>query len=86
MAGPFRNCVLETAAAFRLPPARPSQRHPGMDTMPRCFVDRVTRSTGKDRDRANVQNKASDLWLCREVFTFRADLGKRGLAGGLPTG
>jgi hypothetical protein len=21
-----------------------------------------------------------------EVFTFRADLGKRGLAGGLPTG
>jgi hypothetical protein len=75
----------QRGAAFRCRP-HVSQRHPGMDTMPRCFVDRVTRSTGKDRDRANVQNKASDLWLCREVFTFGADLGKRGLAGAAPTG
>ena len=26
------------------------------------------------------------LVMISEVFTFRADLGKRGLAGGLPTG
>jgi hypothetical protein len=73
MAGPFRNCRTRNGSGVPLPPARQSQRHPGMDTMPRCFVDRVTRPTGKDRDRANVQNKASDLWLCRAAYRNRTD-------------
>jgi hypothetical protein len=58
MAGPFRNCRARNGSGVPLPPARQSQRHPGMDnhaTLPRCFVDRVTRSTGKDRDRANCK-------------------------------
>src|SRR6266704_7008396 len=38
-----------------------------------CFVDRATRSTGQDRDRANAQNKASDLQLCRAAYRNRTD-------------
>ena len=38
-----------------------------------AFVDRVARSTGQDRDRANAQNKASDLQLCRAAYRNRTD-------------
>jgi hypothetical protein len=36
--------------------------------------------------RAKNSNRPTDLQDLGEVFTFRAELGKRGLAGGLPTG
>jgi hypothetical protein len=76
MAGPFRHC--RTGNGSGVPPAaRTSEsaapRNGHHATLPRCFVDRVTRSTGKDRDRANVQNKASDLWLCRAAYRNRTD-------------
>ena len=64
---PSDTAVLETAAAFRLPPARQSQRHPGMDTMPRCHAVSWTESLGPQATIAIVRTCKIRRLTCGSV-------------------